>query len=80
VRQEFGPHEPLPVAVVPKALTEFLATMAGASDGGPPSLADCQSTNLAVASGATACAVTPMNIGAGDRNRTGDVQLGKLAQ
>jgi hypothetical protein len=39
---------------------------------------DCQPEKLALASGATACAVTPMNIGAGDRNRTGDVQLGKL--
>jgi hypothetical protein len=29
--------------------------------------------------GATGCPVTPRQIGAGDRNRTGDVQLGKLA-
>jgi hypothetical protein len=50
-----------------------------AHDEWPSSLAECQSTNLAVASAATACAVTPMLIGAGDPNRTGDIQLGKLA-
>ena len=31
------------------------------------------------AKGATGCPVTPVEIGAADRIRTGDVQLGKLA-
>jgi hypothetical protein len=39
---------------------------------------ECQSASLAVASGATRCRVPPMSVGAGDRNRTGDVQLGNF--